>query len=589
MDKSLAKKSKNKKVQINVLNNQYITNYDVWTFDETYLSKQYGLLVVINLKTRAILGYTLKKLQEEEQNQVVVNKKNNQKYSKILNSEEVKELFETLFDQGFKPVTIHSDNSPVYTAAVVVKLFKKHGIQVSRTHEFKRSNQVSEAINNSIKQRLIKKICQQKNKPYKEFTKRLPDNLKRLKITEKIKNQEYKNLFFESYFFNNNINLATQLEHIVQDYNSEKNKDISKEFSRHDMETYNQHIIPVEHKKASKDSYRSLNILEENNAHYQKVAQITDQISSHKELTSEVKDELIQDLNVVQTPTRLEEHLLHLRSMASEEQQPVIDTLLLTYESQKQYLEQNQQVNEELHQKLLKLEKLHTDATKMLQELTDYKNKIEEQERLKELAREKRKQRQRRAQTQPFTYDHYNQAIKEIDQLYKNNQTTRLKFRLLLTLFVITGVRISELRYVKVSQILTLLYKGHLPISRAKRGRANYKAYLSNSGHNLVNQNRDDFFTYLLLNSIRLPEEELKDYNVEPYESLYFFSSEQSDHKKPFNRAFNDSFNKLLQTLDVFKEQNLRFTSHLLRHGFITQMWKNSQDIEFVKQAIRHS
>ena len=128
-----------------------------------------------------------------------------------------------------------------------------------------------------------------------------------------------------------------------------------------------------------------------------------------------------------------------------------------------------------------------------------------------------------------------------------------------------------------------------MPISRAKRGRANYKAYLSNSGHNLVDQNRDDFFTYLLLNSITLPKDELKDYSVEPYESLYFFSSEQSDHKKPFNRAyFNDSFNKLLQSLDVFKTQNLRFTSHSLRHGFITKMWKDSQDIEFVKQSIGH-
>ena len=41
MDKSLAKKNKNKKLQINVLNNQYITNYDVWTFYETALGYKF--------------------------------------------------------------------------------------------------------------------------------------------------------------------------------------------------------------------------------------------------------------------------------------------------------------------------------------------------------------------------------------------------------------------------------------------------------------------------------------------------------------------------------------------------------------------
>lgn len=44
--------------------------------------------------------------------------------------------------------------------------------------------------------------------------------------------------------------------------------------------------------------------------------------------------------------------------------------------------------------------------------------------------------------------------------------------------------------------------------------------------------------------------------------------------------------NKSLQRLPTFQQQGLWFTSHSFRHGFITQLWKDSGDLQFVKSVI---
>lgn len=49
---------------IHKIQQNYITNENICSVDETFLSKQFVLFLVINLKTRAILGFGLKKLQK---------------------------------------------------------------------------------------------------------------------------------------------------------------------------------------------------------------------------------------------------------------------------------------------------------------------------------------------------------------------------------------------------------------------------------------------------------------------------------------------------------------------------------------------
>lgn len=52
-------KDMNNLLKVNKLQNRYVTNGNIWSVDETFFSKEICLFLVINLKTRAILGYIL--------------------------------------------------------------------------------------------------------------------------------------------------------------------------------------------------------------------------------------------------------------------------------------------------------------------------------------------------------------------------------------------------------------------------------------------------------------------------------------------------------------------------------------------------
>ena len=46
-------------LQVNVLKSRYVTDGNIWTVDETIFNLDTKLFMVINLKTRAILGFIL--------------------------------------------------------------------------------------------------------------------------------------------------------------------------------------------------------------------------------------------------------------------------------------------------------------------------------------------------------------------------------------------------------------------------------------------------------------------------------------------------------------------------------------------------
>lgn len=161
--------------------------------------------------------------------------------------------------------------------------------------------------------------------------------------------------------------------------------------------------------------------------------------------------------------------------------------------------------------------------------------------------------------------------------------------KILTTLFMMTGARISELRTIKVSQVLTLLYKQHIIIDRMKRGRANSKAFLTKKGKQLLLKYRSEFVKLIELNRIHIPETPLNTYHIDVYNKLYFFSPEKSKGKLPYSRPhFTDKYNKLLQAVEIFKQQDKRVTSHSLRHGCIYSLWTKTEDIKFVQAIIGH-
>ena len=68
----------------------------------------------------------------------------------------------------------------------------------------------------------------------------------------------------------------------------------------------------------------------------------------------------------------------------------------------------------------------------------------------------------------------------------------------------------------------------------------------------------------------------------------YLFTSE-SDHFKRLRReAITRDVNKVMRLVSKQLPGQPNITSHSFRIGYIKQLWKDSKDIEFVRQTIGH-
>lgn len=83
-------------MKINVLQNRSLTDGNIETIDETIFNESRTLFLIINLKTRAIVGYII--------------------YRNFLNEDIIMELYDKLFfqNQSNNPILIHSDNEPIF-------------------------------------------------------------------------------------------------------------------------------------------------------------------------------------------------------------------------------------------------------------------------------------------------------------------------------------------------------------------------------------------------------------------------------------------------------------------------------------------
>ena len=143
--------------------------------------------------------------------------------------------------------------------------------------------------------------------------------------------------------------------------------------------------------------------------------------------------------------------------------------------------------------------------------------------------------------------------------------------RLAIALLFITGARVNEIQKVEIKTVINLFEKQRpfIEIVRQKGG-TRAKAYLSKYGSEILKKRRQD---YEILKSL-LNEK-----------SIYLFQSRKD--LKPVSRShFTKSLNLVLKKLGT--QLDMRFTTHSFRKGFITELWKDTGDIEFVRQAIKH-
>ena len=135
-----------------------------------------------------------------------------------------------------------------------------------------------------------------------------------------------------------------------------------------------------------------------------------------------------------------------------------------------------------------------------------------------------------------------------------------------------TRVRINELLGLKVNQLETLLKLHWIGIDRSKRGPTSHKAFLTREGKKLIEKRKKDFeFLFLL----KKPES-------------YIFTSELNHYQILSRETITRDVNKIMRQVSEQLPDKSNITSHSFRVGYISQLWKDTKDLEFVKQSIGH-
>ena len=212
----------------------------------------------------------------------------------------------------------------------------------------------------------------------------------------------------------------------------------------------------------------------------------------------------------------------------------------------------------------LRNEKLNQKLEIAVSELNAMKKEREE----KATRREKWAKRKRLPKRDPINSEIYKLLIQESEgPTYIATRT-----RIAICLLTVTGIRIGELLSLKVGQLETLLEEGWISIDRLKRGPANHKAFLTSEGKKLVKARKRDFeFLFLM-----------KD------KDSYVFTSDRKPNQKLRRETITMDVNKVTHSVSKLLPSKPNITSHSFRIGYISRLWKDTKDIEFVRQTIGH-
>ena len=217
--------------------------------------------------------------------------------------------------------------------------------------------------------------------------------------------------------------------------------------------------------------------------------------------------------------------------------------------------------NEEL---LKSNDQLKQQLDDVIKELNTIKQEREE----KAARKEAWTNRKRLPKRDPMTAEIYTELMRAAEgPTYIN-----LRTRMALCILAVTGIRINELLPLKVSQLETLFKENWIAIDRSKRGPSNHKAFLTKEGKKIIQDRQKDFQLIFL---IKEPDS-------------YLFTAEANHSKRLDRVAITRDVNKVMREVSNRLPTKPNITSHSFRIGFITKLWKDSKDIEFVKQTIGH-
>jgi integrase len=268
--------------------------------------------------------------------------------------------------------------------------------------------------------------------------------------------------------------------------------------------------------------------------------------------------------NKIQKTNKKDSQLINLESQ--------LDLLLKAQEKNSDKL---QIIGEELRRGFIGLalrnEELLKSNDQRKQQLDDVIKELNtiKQEREEKVARKEAwTNRKRLPKRDPMTAKIYTELMRAAE----GPTYIQLRTRIALCILAVTGVRINELLPLKVSQLETLFKENWIAIDRSKRGPSNHKAFLTKEGKKIIQDRQKDFQLIFLIKE----------------SDSYLFTAE-ANHSKQLDRvAITRDVNKVMREVSNQLPGKPNITSHSFRIGFITQLWKDSKDIEFVKQTIGH-
>lgn len=217
--------------------------------------------------------------------------------------------------------------------------------------------------------------------------------------------------------------------------------------------------------------------------------------------------------------------------------------------------------NEEL---LQSNDQLKEQLNDVLKELNTVKKEREE----KAARREKWSKRKRLPKRDPINSEIYNLLIQESE----GPTYIATRIRIAICLLTVTGIRIGQLLSLKVGQLETLVEERWISIDRLKRGPANHKAFLTSESKRIIKLRKRDFeFLFLM-----------KD------KDSYVFTSDRKPNQMLRRQTITMDVNKVMHSVSNLLPSKPNITSHSFRIGYISQLWKDTKDIEFVRQTIGH-
>ena len=215
-----------------------------------------------------------------------------------------------------------------------------------------------------------------------------------------------------------------------------------------------------------------------------------------------------------------------------------------------------------------KLLKLNENLSHQLERVEKELNMLKKEREEKVSRKKARANRKRLPKRDPVTREIYDLLI----QASGSPAYTSVRLRIAFCLLTVTGIRINEILPLKVGQLQTLLEEHWIGIDRSKRGPANHKAFLTREGKKVVEERKKDFKFLFLMKTM----------------DSYIFTSELNPTKMLSRETITRDVNKIMRSVSKSLPNQPNITSHSFRVGYISQLWKDTNDIEFVKQSIGH-